>query len=598
MPQYTLKFSDPSKTTAVIVPEMPPGINAVDTSLSLVGKGYPNYGLKIAENFLHLLENFAGPLPPENPIEGQLWYDTSDPYRKVLRIMDGTATSTRWPVANGIYQQSTDPRQSASAGLKNGDIWVDTSSNSLKIYNSDGWVIVGPSVSTGADKTTIEPAIIVDTAGISRSVLLNYVGGEVVAVISNSTTSFVPRQVISGFSSIGPGINLVKATNFRYRGGAAESALSLEINNNLYGGETFLRKDDTGIGQTITGKVVFKQPATDLTAKNNYGIVITDAIDSNVIQFYKESLAGVSAIISNDAPGGQIIFRTRTTGTTVIPNTVSIKNGSVAINTSTTAISPALDVFGDVKISSTLTVHSTQPIALQVGGGIQVGGNIAANANATVRGTVGIMSTLTVGVSTGSGAIIVPARPDRYDLGTAANPFRNIYVSGILASTGTVIYGSITGSASRLATAAVFKLQGQVTATSFSFSGVETSVTFNTRLTRSAILDQTTATNVTDTMTIIAVDTSTSALVTSPQKISRKDFLQGVSFPGMITAYAGTVAPAGWLLCNGVSYATTLYPALFAVIGYTYGGSSGSFSVPTYTSLDTNGNTIRHIIKT
>jgi hypothetical protein len=91
---YTLRFSDISKPQTVTVPDMPPGINTIDTSLNLVGKNYPNYGEKIAENFLHLLENFSGPLPPENPIEGQLWYDTSDPTNKVLRIMDGTTTST------------------------------------------------------------------------------------------------------------------------------------------------------------------------------------------------------------------------------------------------------------------------------------------------------------------------------------------------------------------------------------------------------------------------------------------------------------------------------------------------------------------------
>jgi hypothetical protein len=35
---YTLNFSDPTKSDTVIVPDMPPGINAIDTSLSLVGK--------------------------------------------------------------------------------------------------------------------------------------------------------------------------------------------------------------------------------------------------------------------------------------------------------------------------------------------------------------------------------------------------------------------------------------------------------------------------------------------------------------------------------------------------------------------------------
>ncbi|WP_052272271.1 phage tail protein [Leisingera sp. ANG-M7] len=35
-----------------------------------------------------------------------------------------------------------------------------------------------------------------------------------------------------------------------------------------------------------------------------------------------------------------------------------------------------------------------------------------------------------------------------------------------------------------------------------------------------------------------------------------------------------------WLLCNGQSISTTSYPELFAIIGYTFGGSGASFSLP------------------
>jgi microcystin-dependent protein len=49
---------------------------------------------------------------------------------------------------------------------------------------------------------------------------------------------------------------------------------------------------------------------------------------------------------------------------------------------------------------------------------------------------------------------------------------------------------------------------------------------------------------------------------------------------GVISQYAGDTAPDGYLLCTGQSLATTEYPALFAAIGYAYGGSGGSFSVP------------------
>lgn len=49
---------------------------------------------------------------------------------------------------------------------------------------------------------------------------------------------------------------------------------------------------------------------------------------------------------------------------------------------------------------------------------------------------------------------------------------------------------------------------------------------------------------------------------------------------GTVTAYAGTVAPTGWLLCNGASVSTTTYAGLFSAISTTYGGSGGSFTLP------------------
>ena len=50
--------------------------------------------------------------------------------------------------------------------------------------------------------------------------------------------------------------------------------------------------------------------------------------------------------------------------------------------------------------------------------------------------------------------------------------------------------------------------------------------------------------------------------------------------PGAMTDFGGSSAPAGWLLCDGSSYPTSTYPALFAAIGYAWGGSGANFNVP------------------
>lgn len=84
---YSVNYSDPRKSPIMVnLAEL----NST-TSLNLVGKNYTRYGEIIAENSLHLLENFAYKDPPANPTEGQLWYNNED---TKLRLYDGTQWKT------------------------------------------------------------------------------------------------------------------------------------------------------------------------------------------------------------------------------------------------------------------------------------------------------------------------------------------------------------------------------------------------------------------------------------------------------------------------------------------------------------------------
>lgn len=54
----------------------------------------------------------------------------------------------------------------------------------------------------------------------------------------------------------------------------------------------------------------------------------------------------------------------------------------------------------------------------------------------------------------------------------------------------------------------------------------------------------------------------------------------GATPVGSITAYGGSTAPTGWLLCQGGVVSKTTYPKLWEAIGYAFGGSGDSFHVP------------------
>lgn len=426
MDNYTLRFSDRTKTETIIVPSMPPGINTVDTSLNLVGRGYPAYGEKIAENFLHLLENFAGPVPPENPIEGQLWYDTSNPRRKVLRIMDGTASAARWPSVSGIYQQSANPKLSPSAGLKNGDIWVDTINNQLKIFNSNEWTLVGPLVSSGAAKTGPETWEFNENIPPyqSRKVILNWSAGQVVSVIS-SGPEFIPSTFpagMEGFTVIKPGVTLttknISPTESYVFFGTSENAIRL---GNISSAD-YVRRN---IDQNITSKFTFEIPEA-VDAKGKYGVLLkfsnAPGVDTKYVQFYKVLN---DAVIYNDNESGGIAFEISGTSSPRL----KVEKNLVTVNTST-RINGTLTVVGNI-VTNNLTVSST----------LTVNKDLIVDNNIQITGITTASQRLFVGTSNGSGVGIEPNNTSTYDIGTSNKPFRSIYVENVY----TANYNSLPG---------------------------------------------------------------------------------------------------------------------------------------------------------
>jgi len=88
-PTYIINFTDPLKpafaipayrtngTDSPISNTLDPNATAANTSVLLYGKGVDNYGERIQENMVNMIEHFAGPTPPVNPIQGQVWFDNN-----------------------------------------------------------------------------------------------------------------------------------------------------------------------------------------------------------------------------------------------------------------------------------------------------------------------------------------------------------------------------------------------------------------------------------------------------------------------------------------------------------------------------------------
>ena len=105
-------------------------INTVTTSITLVGRDVSNYGKYINQNFVDILSNFANnsSTPPENPLQGQLWFDTT--YNK-LRVYNDIGFELV-----GVAQIS--PTQ--PIGQQPGEFWFesDTERRGLNFLDDEG----------------------------------------------------------------------------------------------------------------------------------------------------------------------------------------------------------------------------------------------------------------------------------------------------------------------------------------------------------------------------------------------------------------------------------------------------------------------------
>jgi len=71
---------------------------------------------------------------------------------------------------------------------------------------------------------------------------------------------------------------------------------------------------------------------------------------------------------------------------------------------------------------------------------------------------------------------------------------------------------------------------------------------------------------------------------------------------GVISIFGGTVAPSGWMICDGAAVSRTTYAELFAAIGTTYGTGNGTstFNIPDFrgrvpTGFDPNQDEFRNL---
>jgi len=468
---YTVYFSDPTKfSSAIIVDDGLPGNpgNNYSTSLTLVGKNASGYAHDFATNFLHLLENHASGTPPNNPIEGQLWYDNSN-YK--LKINDGTASGANWKSINGVYQESIEPVESVT-----GDIWVDTTTFQLKIKNRNSeWILVGPAID-GSSKSGPIAETVLDTVGVGHKIIANYIDGNIVEIISPD--QFTPQIRIDGFESIFPGINLT-STNSAILNANAYAAQNIVVTSPTRGvisGNYFVRND---IDSSINGVLNAKNGLT-LGIDPTFAIQKEGTFKNKFVNSRLNGSFGFQIIDEND------IFNEILT--------IRGENKRVGINTPDPRFT--LDVTGSARFSGTVTITTNADDAFTVTGSAEFKKNTSFSSTATFNSTSTFFNGIRIGntvtdSSILSKEIIRPAVHNVYNLGSTSTAFKEIHSA--------VFKGNLDGvatTATRLSSSAQFVMSGDVFSSGIVYGGTGETKTFNTQLQANAVTSRNTVTSV------------------------------------------------------------------------------------------------------
>ena len=546
---YTISYTDTVNKGSITVEDNT--LNS-ETSLNFPGRGTTAYGQAVNENFLHLLENFANTTPPLRPVEGQLWYDTTDGVDQ-LKVYDGT----NWVASGGLKKASAAP---AVANSSAGDLWVNTESQQLYLFTGSSWVLVGPDFSDGL-LTGAQAQEIVGTDDITYNVLAIKVEDQPVIIISSQ--SFIPKVSIKGFrKGINPGMNIadeaiVGLQALKYYG-TAEKAEALVVGNTAIPASNFLR----GNAASSTN--------FQLSVKSNDGVKIGTGGQLSL------GIDGETGIIQHNTSGSSIDVRMRNGNLT--PTIISINSdGNVGFNNN--APEETIDVKGNIKIApkagaaetGILKVTSTEN-SLSIGtGSIVTTGGLGIALNAYIGGDVDVGGVLQTGN-------ISPDSNSVRNIGTSINKYDQVYATTFFGNLQGNVSGTVSGragSADRLASATTFTLSGDVEPNSFEFDGQTggSTKTFAVNIANSFISNKEVTYDAGNADELLLnVTTGT----TGVYRITKRYFLKTIPLvpAGAMMPFGGEEAPDGWLLCDGQEVNKSDYNELWIAIQHNFKDAS------------------------
>jgi len=281
-----------NQTDGTIFATVADGTINTDSSLTLVGKNYAGYGEFLNENVLKLLESGANTTAPGAPLTGQLWFDKTG---GVLKVYNGTTFKNLGSATSSA---------TAPTSVVAGDLWFDSTNAQLKVYDGSAWILVGPSFTAGTGTSGAIVDTVEDNVAVDHVVVKLYVEDDIVATVSKDAT-FTPGAAITGFATIGPGVQLSSSvSNAVFKG----SATNAQLLDNL---------DSTDFLSAIANDTT----SGTLGVLNDTGLAV--GVDSD----FRVSVSGADVTVQNQTSDGDLILRVNDGG---VSKNVAVVDGATA----------------------------------------------------------------------------------------------------------------------------------------------------------------------------------------------------------------------------------------------------------------------------
>jgi hypothetical protein len=332
-----------NKTNGNVFATVADGTIDTSSSITVVGRNYAGYGEFLGENFVKILENSANSSAPGSPLAGQLWYDSVS---TILNVYNGSEFK---PISS-VKVTGTEPTTSLTAG----DLWFNSGTSQLNIYNGSSFTLVGPPTSVGSGTSGIETVTITDDGAVDHVILRFSIENLVVGFISDDA-EFTPNPGISGFATIKPGFHLSTTVT----GASVSQADNASLLDSLDSTQ-FLRSDSN---DTTSGT---------LSIINDAGLTVGADSDCSI------SVSGSDTTIKNITTDGDLILSVSDGGVETPVITIDGATGKALVNTDPTV---ALGIATKNYVDSQTSGGSASAVARD--GSNTITGDITPNINNT-----------------------------------------------------------------------------------------------------------------------------------------------------------------------------------------------------------------------